>query len=118
MLTGHDSGTKPFSAFGIFHGMEKQQNRLGEAYKSDYPKLESELRKFQTKENRGLLALLLDTLLDLDLIKEKVTRVQPSMPSSNTEGGRDHDHGEEKDKALSTSAGTGVLLRADGEQGV
>ena len=73
MLTGHLQGAKPFSMFGFLHGLDSQRQALATVCKSEYPKLESELRALQNQENRGILALLLDTLLDLELIKDQVT---------------------------------------------
>ncbi|RXW19838.1 hypothetical protein EST38_g6016 [Candolleomyces aberdarensis] len=91
---------KPLSAFGILHGLESQQKELARVCKSKYPKLESELRALETEENRGVLALLLDTLLDLDSIKEQLTKPEFSVPCSNTEDGGDCDSSMEEDKLL------------------
>jgi hypothetical protein len=100
-LTGNYSGTKPFSAFGVLHGLPNQREKLAGAFLSKYPKLEAELRALETDENRGVVALLLDTLLDLDLIREPVKRPQSSVPSSDTEAGGDRDLGGEWDILLS-----------------
>ena len=63
--------------FGILHGLENQREALARVCRSEYPKLEAELWALETKENRGVLALLLDTLVDLELIKEQATRPSP-----------------------------------------
>jgi hypothetical protein len=93
---GIHEGTKPFSAFGILHALPSQQTEVARVCKSKYPQLEAELRALEAGENRGVVALLLDTLLDLELIREQVKRDQPSALSDGTEGGKDCGHyGEE-----------------------
>ena len=87
--------------FGILHGLENQREALARVCRSEYPKLEAELRALETDDNRGVVALLLDTLLDLDLIREPIKRPQSSVPSSDTEAGRDCDLGGEWDILLS-----------------
>jgi hypothetical protein len=88
---------KPFSAFGILHSLPSQQAEVARVSKSKYPQLEAELRALETEENRGVVALLLDTLLDLDLIRAQVKRGQTSASSGDTEGGRGCDHYGEED---------------------
>jgi hypothetical protein len=84
-------GTKPFSTFGILRDIGNQPEELARVCKSKYPKLEAELRGLETKENKGAVALLLDTLLDLDMIKEQLRMAQPDETRSDTERGRDCD---------------------------
>jgi hypothetical protein len=91
---------KPFSAFGILHGLPNQQAEIAGVCKCKYPQLEAELRALETEENRGVAALLLDTLLDLELIRAQVKTAQTSASSSGTEGGRDCDHYGEEDTFL------------------
>ena len=81
--------------------------------KSKYPKLEAELRALETEENRGVLALLLDTLLDLDLIKEQLATPQSDVPGSSTEGGRDCNHDGEQNTLLSARASPRVSPNAE-----
>ncbi|RXW13801.1 hypothetical protein EST38_g12053 [Candolleomyces aberdarensis] len=100
-------------AFGILHGLENQQEELGRVCKSKYPKFESELRALETKENRGVLAFLLDTLLDLDLMKEEFERTQPSAPGKNMEGRRSCDYDGEQDTLLKGRAAPAVLPNAE-----
>jgi hypothetical protein len=80
--------------------------------RSKFPKLESELRALETEENRGVVALLLDTLLDLDLIKGQFKTAHSSTSNSNTESVRDSDNGEEPDMLLNMGEG-GVLPNAE-----
>ena len=95
--------------FGILHGLENQREALARVCRSEYPKLEAELWALETKENRGVLALLLDTLVDLELIKEQATRPQSSVPSSDKAGGMDGDHGREQDALMNAAVASGVL---------
>jgi hypothetical protein len=80
---------KPFSAFGILHSLPSQQAEVARVCKSKYPQLEAELRALETEENRGVVALVLDTLLDLELVRAQVKKAQTSASSGGTEGGRD-----------------------------
>ena len=61
-------GTKPLSPFGILHLLENQQTRLCASTNEKYSALQSDLAAL--KDNPGLLALILDTLIDLDVITE------------------------------------------------
>jgi hypothetical protein len=69
--------------------LENQRGGLASAYKKKYPKLEAELRAFEAEENRGVQALLLNTLLDLDLIREQAMKAQSSVSSSDMQSGMD-----------------------------
>jgi hypothetical protein len=120
-LTGIPNlGTKPFSAFGVLHGIGNQPEELARVCKSKYPKLEAELRALETEENRGVVALLLDTLLDLDMIKEQLAMAQPNETRSDTESGRDCDEHREEDIMLlsvriSPERGESLNLNSDSE---
>jgi hypothetical protein len=91
---------KPFSAFGILHTLRSQRQQLARVFKHKYPKLEAELTALKNEVNGGVLTLLLDTLLDLDLIREELTMSQSSVSSIDTDGGRDGNHGGERDTIL------------------
>jgi hypothetical protein len=107
-------GTKPFSAFGILHGLPSQQAEVARVCKSKYPQLEAELRALKTEENRGVVALLLDTLLDLELIRAQVKTAQPSASSSATEGGgKDCDHYGEEDTLLNELGVSEVISKSE-----
>ena len=62
------AGTKPLSPFGILHHLENQKARLSISANEKYSALRSDLAAL--KDNPGLLALILDTLIDLDIITE------------------------------------------------
>ncbi|KAJ2914992.1 hypothetical protein MD484_g5426, partial [Candolleomyces efflorescens] len=81
--------TKPFSAFGLLHSLKHQREELAGACRKKYPKLEAELREFETEEDRGVQALILHTLLDLDMVKEQLTRPQSPVSDVNTVSGTD-----------------------------
>ncbi|KAJ2913310.1 hypothetical protein MD484_g7113, partial [Candolleomyces efflorescens] len=78
-------GTKPLSPFGILHLLETQKARLFASTNQKYTALQTDLAVL--KDNPGLLALILDTLIDLDIITqahldeataERNWKVQPS----------------------------------------
>ncbi|KAJ2911849.1 hypothetical protein MD484_g8568, partial [Candolleomyces efflorescens] len=75
---------KPFSAFGLLHSVDTQRKEIASVSMTKYPKLEAELKALETEENRGVIALLLDTLLDLDLIKEQLGKSQSSGPRTRS----------------------------------
>jgi hypothetical protein len=80
--------------------LPSQQAEVARVCKSKYPQLEAELRALETEGNRGVMALLLDTLLDLELLRAQVKTAQPSASSRATEGGKDCDHYGEEDTLL------------------
>ncbi|KAJ3533312.1 hypothetical protein NMY22_g7384 [Coprinellus aureogranulatus] len=55
------AGSKPYSPFGVLHDKQK----VLEACREDYPKLQEDLDRFQRSDQRGLIAFLLDTLIDI-----------------------------------------------------
>ena len=111
-------GTKPFSAFGILHGLPSQQTEVARVCKSKYSQLEADLRALETEENRGVVALLLDTLLDLELIRAQV-ETKSDQPQSASSGGvedgksRDRDYGEE-DTLLNECGVSQAVVKMDG----
>ncbi|KAF9482411.1 hypothetical protein BDN70DRAFT_930098 [Pholiota conissans] len=58
--------TKPVSIFGIAHSWERKT--IQRAYREDYPAIKEEIHVSQ--DRRGLLCLLQDHILDLNLIEE------------------------------------------------
>jgi len=60
-------GGKPIRPFGLVHGF--QEGRIREAFFEKYPELARDLEKHNL--NPGLIALLLDSLIDIDLLLQK-----------------------------------------------
>jgi hypothetical protein len=57
-------GTKPLSVFGTIHGTQKKKMR--KSFEEHYPRLRSDLAL--PRESRGLLTVLYDHFVDLDVI--------------------------------------------------
>ncbi|KAJ2931006.1 hypothetical protein H1R20_g6082, partial [Candolleomyces eurysporus] len=62
-------GTKPLTPFGIFHQLGSQRAQVSVSTVEKYRGLRSDLQSL--KDNPGLLALILDTLIDLDVVAEE-----------------------------------------------
>ncbi|RXW14965.1 hypothetical protein EST38_g10892 [Candolleomyces aberdarensis] len=61
--------TKPFTPFGKFHQLESQRAQISHSTIEKYKGLRSDLQSL--KDNLGLLVLMLDTLVDLDVVAEE-----------------------------------------------
>ncbi|KAJ2931024.1 hypothetical protein H1R20_g6098, partial [Candolleomyces eurysporus] len=70
--------TKPLTPFGIFHQLESQRAQISHSTIEKYTSLRSDLQSL--KDNPGLLAFVLDTLVDLDVvIEEHPHRMSPKQ---------------------------------------
>ncbi|KAJ3520904.1 hypothetical protein NMY22_g12540 [Coprinellus aureogranulatus] len=58
--------TKPYSPFGLLHSLPKLRMKMAEKCEIKYPGLKDDLKR--QKERPGVLAFLLDTLIDLDAL--------------------------------------------------
>lgn len=60
-------GKRPYSPFGLFHNIEKEQARMRDECFERYPGLHDEILAFSKDGNkRGVVAFLLDTLIDVE----------------------------------------------------
>ena len=62
------AGIKPISVFGLAHRWERRA--ISKAYRAEYPAIQDEMCVPQ--HQRGLLCLIQDHIVDLDLIDEPV----------------------------------------------
>ncbi|KAF9531291.1 hypothetical protein CPB83DRAFT_904846 [Crepidotus variabilis] len=73
---------KPMSVFGYVHGLQK--SNLRQAYLAEYPRVQEDLKA--RTEDRGLLALIHDHILDIDFLTpskdETNTRISNSIDPS------------------------------------
>ncbi|KAF6744409.1 hypothetical protein DFP72DRAFT_83118 [Ephemerocybe angulata] len=58
------TGTKPLSAFGLFHELESEKGKIVEESERRYPRLRSDIAA--NKQNPGVLAYIFDNLIDID----------------------------------------------------
>ncbi|KAF5311417.1 hypothetical protein D9611_011526 [Ephemerocybe angulata] len=64
-LMGTLLGIKPYSPFGILHGMDKEQKNIATECRAQYPMLRDDIAALRIHRSRGLIAFLFDTLIDI-----------------------------------------------------